>query len=1206
MYLGLFRLTHRQVPGEQGTRAAPRRHAWAEARPSRQALRCEPRPRRHKWGARPTILRGVAVVVASSCTLGSLLYELPASAAPGATPALSTFAAGVGPGAGNGAQPQEVALGPDGNLWFTDDASGVFKFSPKTLRPVACSSSPSTVSCQVSANAVAPDDIVAGPDGAMWFTQSNGGKPKGASAGSVPGLDAITLGPDARLWFTEPAVDRIGEITPQAAGPAVHEFALPAADRLASGVGSPVTSTDAIAPGPGGDIWFTEQGSSAIGVMGTSGALVHKFALPIPGTSPAPLGITEGPNETMWFTENSTNQVASITTSGTITLHPLPAAADGPESIVYGPDGNLWFTDDTGVSSLDPTTGKVTVYRAHGSLLGPAGVTVGPDCASIWFTEPSADRLGRISPLPNTTGCKAGLVPLAGATTGAPESNPKYTIRVVRPNKFIAVKSAPFFAHGPPHFLINRALLPSAHPVCRACEADIAQDLKHGAPDPRPGPLPAYPEPFAPAAMWAQGPLCGTAGDACSYSDWSAASGHSVGYDGFPDSSTPSTATPLPSIITSPSPTVQFTIPCYFIWDPADNRPPDSSGDSYAIGDFLHCDAQIYGVTGPVKYQGQVPCSVCGVPAGSPITPEVGSGWSQLASGSVDVGAPGVSTIGTGATKIGTVACNQSSSAPPCTIYGKDIILTLFAPAVNTTIVFGLHYYEGDDRPGIESAQPGFISNGSGPIRLEGYRYPLSGSVTSETPAVQCGQNNANSSASTCFWQGVSSDETVLCLNSALASCGSPAKGALGFDMATGQDGFDPVDNPGGGYQQGFIDLPSLSIQPTAFVQSDVLISSIMYQPPGAQSTVDYSKKTTDAVQIAVGATSAAGTTNSTSDATTVTYKTGTPSAIGGAPLVGFNFSEADESGWDTDTSATETTATGSSATWATSVGDEWSTKPYTPPVPFKEDPTNYWFLGDQYILALYPQWAVWDFMSGPGEGGFIQSLVGTGGVASESVYTLLQCSGDLLHDTGQPAGDLTIPAVPNDIVLSPSECASLLTVDPFTTEFSQWLDVAPLQSDGRVVSLSDCCVTPGGNETTLQDPDPGTVDKIPLSNELQSVDTSSFTGSFTSKVTATVGTNWSVGATLPEGLGSGTFEQNQSTTTGGDWQIEYKNSLENSQDSINTATVTLSDNTNQINTLVYLDTTFGTFMFVAFGTKGPTPLPCLACTPTTVRVRVP
>ena len=36
------------------------------------------------------------------------------------------------------------------------------------------------------------------------------------------------------------------------------------------------------------------------------------------------------------------------------------------------------------------------------------GITVGPDCASIWFTESSADRLGRVAPIPNTTGCKPG------------------------------------------------------------------------------------------------------------------------------------------------------------------------------------------------------------------------------------------------------------------------------------------------------------------------------------------------------------------------------------------------------------------------------------------------------------------------------------------------------------------------------------------------------------------------------------------------------------------------------------------------------------------------------------------------------------------------------------------------------------------------------------------------------------------------------
>jgi hypothetical protein len=219
-------------------------------------------------------------------------------------PVLSGYPAGVGPTAGPGAFPREVTVGPDGNLWYTDEVSGVYKFSPSSLEPLPCSSSSPAVGCEVSANAVAPTGIVAGPDGALWFTQSNGGNPRDgssyfqasvgrittsgayssypvpASASSVPGLDAITVGPNGNLWFTETAVDRIGEITPRAASPAIHEFSLPAGDRLAPGVGSSITSADTIAAGPGNDIWFTEQGSSAIGVMSTSGTLLEKFTVP--------------------------------------------------------------------------------------------------------------------------------------------------------------------------------------------------------------------------------------------------------------------------------------------------------------------------------------------------------------------------------------------------------------------------------------------------------------------------------------------------------------------------------------------------------------------------------------------------------------------------------------------------------------------------------------------------------------------------------------------------------------------------------------------------------------------------------------------------------------------------------------------------------------------------------------------------------------
>ena len=376
-------------------------------------------------------LRPVAVLAGTSCILASLSYALPSSAASNAY-TLNEYPAGVGASAGTGALPQEVTVGPDGNLWYTDEVSGVFKFSPKTLEALACSASSPAVGCEVSANAVAPTDIVAGPDGALWFTQSAGGNPRDgrtyfqagigritttgsytsypvpASASSVPGLDAITLGPNGNLWFTETAVNRIGEITPKAVDPTIHEFALPAADRLAAGVGSSITSADTIAAGPGNDIWFTEQGSNAIGVMSTSGTLLSKFTVPNSNLNPTPQGITEGPDQTMWFTENATNEVASITAQGKITVYALPGAASGPASIVYGPDGSLWFTDNTGVGNIDPSTGKVTLYRAHTASSGPVGITVGPDCTSIWFTESSADRLGRIAPVPNTTGCKPG------------------------------------------------------------------------------------------------------------------------------------------------------------------------------------------------------------------------------------------------------------------------------------------------------------------------------------------------------------------------------------------------------------------------------------------------------------------------------------------------------------------------------------------------------------------------------------------------------------------------------------------------------------------------------------------------------------------------------------------------------------------------------------------------------------------------------
>ena len=98
-----------------------------------------------------------------------------------------------------------ITLGPDGNLWFTDDG-------------------------QNQIGRVTPDGVITG-------------FPVPGAAG---GLTGLTLGPDGNLWFTERTANRLGRITP--AGQ-VTEF--PCIPTAASGPTSIAASAD-------GRLWFTE------------------------------------------------------------------------------------------------------------------------------------------------------------------------------------------------------------------------------------------------------------------------------------------------------------------------------------------------------------------------------------------------------------------------------------------------------------------------------------------------------------------------------------------------------------------------------------------------------------------------------------------------------------------------------------------------------------------------------------------------------------------------------------------------------------------------------------------------------------------------------------------------------------------------------------------------------------------------------------
>ena len=196
----------------------------------------------------------------------------------------------------------------------------------------------------------------------------------------------IAPGPDGNLWFTEDAGNRIGRIT--TAG-TITEFPLPQPESLLRNITS----------GPDSRLWFTEasQTKSTIGAITTTGAIVQ-FTLPI--TNSQPLGIAVGPDGNIWFTESNPfagNKIGRISTSGSLTEFAIPTPASVPFDIAPGPDGNLWFTEFFGNKiGRITTSGTIDEFTIATPLSEPRDITTGPD-GRLWFTESFGARIGAIT-----------------------------------------------------------------------------------------------------------------------------------------------------------------------------------------------------------------------------------------------------------------------------------------------------------------------------------------------------------------------------------------------------------------------------------------------------------------------------------------------------------------------------------------------------------------------------------------------------------------------------------------------------------------------------------------------------------------------------------------------------------------------------------------------------------------------------------------
>ena len=303
----------------------------------------------------------------------------------------------------NTSDPTSIITGPDGALWFSE-SNAIYANNNKVGRITT----PGVFTAFSQTLNVCPCTFTVGPDNAVWIGEN------GVSEGQIGrlttqgtyttyqlpygnGIGGIATGSDGGLWFTTHFGENIQRIS--TTGTFSQLYNIP----TANGSAGYITS------GPDGDLWFTEYSGNNIGKM-TIGGVFTEY--PLPNANSFPTQITTGPDGALWFTETfAPGRIGRITTSGSITEFSLPTGSY-PQGITSGPDGALWFADySANKIGRITTSGVITEFPIPTALGEPYGITTGPDGA-LWFTEESANNIGRLAAT-FTASATSGSAPLA-------------------------------------------------------------------------------------------------------------------------------------------------------------------------------------------------------------------------------------------------------------------------------------------------------------------------------------------------------------------------------------------------------------------------------------------------------------------------------------------------------------------------------------------------------------------------------------------------------------------------------------------------------------------------------------------------------------------------------------------------------------------------------------------------------------------------
>jgi virginiamycin B lyase len=249
----------------------------------------------------------------------------------------------------------DPTVGSDGAIWFIED--GYSFEDPQLLGRMTTTGK--TSEFEVVGNDARISSLAAGPSGVIWFAVDQEGgyvermnAERSVEAFAVPSGDGpnvpkesepgqLIAGPDGNMWFIDDGVDSlghnlVGRVTP---GGEVKEYPLPEG----------TFGSQWMASGPGGAVWIATERGVMYRVQ-PDGSITN-FNMPrIDGTI---TGLGVGPEGDLWYGNGSV--LGRMTASGEVTLfQPSGVSADWQGSGVLGTGGRLWFAANPGLVAIRP------------------------------------------------------------------------------------------------------------------------------------------------------------------------------------------------------------------------------------------------------------------------------------------------------------------------------------------------------------------------------------------------------------------------------------------------------------------------------------------------------------------------------------------------------------------------------------------------------------------------------------------------------------------------------------------------------------------------------------------------------------------------------------------------------------------------------------------------------------------------------------